>query len=914
MTAAEWERIKDLFESALELAPEARPRFLADACRGDEPTRLEIKRLLEGHDRAGGFLEEPLLPPQADLRAPDEPLAFAVADVVAGRFRIIRFIGRGGMGEVYEAEDLDLHERIALKTLRPEVAVGDRYLEALQREVHHARRVTHPNVNRIFDLERYRRPDGGETAFLTMELLEGETLAERLERAGPMTPSEALPLIEQMAAGLGAAHEAGVVHRDFKPGNVMLVPTAAGASRAVITDFGLARAMDAAVAGGESYTGSASGVFGTPPYIAPEQFRGAAVSAAADVYALGVVIDEVLGNLPRSGLWRQIIGRCRENDPARRFASAAEVAAALAAPRRSPGRRTALAAPLLLAACAGAISWLLPPNSPIRLVHSSARALTDDGQWKGRVVADASWLYFKEKLGFRTVLAKVPLSGGHTQRLPTPFLNVDLLDISPDRTELLVAAFEHDYIGPSESTPVWRVPLSGMPPRRLGSITARAATWSADGKHVAYAAGRNLFEVDGEGRNRRKIVTAPGEIYAARWSPRVDTLAFQINRPSDVAGAWTVRSDGSELRRFTPRLAGRHWLSGQTWTPDGKYLVFSLEDGLVGLVRVRGGLFPLRSGAPITLSPASGDLSWLSAEGKAYTIRRSPEQIEYMAYDHLAHDVRSLPSLSGISANEPAFSPDAKWVAYRAAESRLWRSKIDGSSTVLLANASLGGALPAWSPDGRQIAFMSGQNGEQSRIYLVPRDGGDPKLLVPAHLWLADPHDHWQGGPTWSPDGKKIAFGENGDHFPISPSCAIHIYDLSTQRVSTVPNSVGLWTARWSTNGRYLAALTRDNEKLMLYDFQTQKWAQLDDGYIGENPAWSHDGRYLYYLKPYADPPAILRRRVPHGKPEQVADLTVLDRHRGSFTLWSSLAPGDIPLLQRREANDEIDGFDLKLP
>jgi hypothetical protein len=100
----------------------------------------------------------------------------------------------------------------------------------------------------------------------------------------------------------------------------------------------------------------------------------------------------------------------------------------------------------------------------------------------------------------------------------------------------------------------------------------------------------------------------------------------------------------------------------------------------------------------------------------------------------------------------------------------------------------------------------------------------------------------------------------------------------------------------------------------MLYDFQTQKWVQLDDGYIGENPAWSHDGHYLYYLKPYADPPAILRRRVPHGRPEQVADLTVLDRHRGSFMLWSGLAPGDIPLLQRREGNDEIDAFDLKLP
>ena len=914
MTAAEWERIKDLFESALELAPEARQRFLTDACQGDEATRLEIERLLQGHDRAGTFLEEPLLPAVADSGTHDRFLAFAVADVVAGRFRITRFIGRGGMGEVYEAEDLDLHERVALKTLRPEVAVGERYLEALQREVHHARKVTHPNVNRIFDLTRHRRPGGDETAFLTMELLEGETLAEKLQRAGPMAPSEALPLIEQMAAGLGAAHEAGVVHRDFKPGNVMLVPAVAGASRAVITDFGLARAMDAAVAGGESYSGSATGVFGTPPYIAPEQLAGGGVSAAADVYALGVVIDEMLGKAPRSGKWRQIIGRCRAKDPTRRFATAAEVAAALAAPQRSPWRRTVLAAALLVAGLAGAIWWLLLPHSAIRLVPSHQHTLTDDGQMKKWAVADASWLYFAEKVGFRTVLAKVPLSGGHAQRLPTRFLNAQILDISPDRTELLVVAYDHDYIGPNESSPIWRVPVSGMEPRRLGSITARAATWSADGKRVAYAAGRDLLEVDIESRNPRKIVTAPGEIYAFRWSPRRDTLALQINRPSGAAGAWTVKPDGSELRRFTPLLAGAAGLSRQIWTPDGRYLIFSLEDGLVGLVPARGALFSLRTRAPITLNLPSGDLSWLSAEGKVYAIVGSRAQIEYMAYDRLARDVRSLPSLSGISANELAFSPDAKWVAYRSGEYRLWRSKIDGTDAVLLAKPSLGGALPAWSPDGRQIAFMAGPGGAQTRIYIVPRDGGDPKLLVSAHLWSADRHDHWQGGPTWSPDGKKIAFGENADHFPISPSCAIHVYDLSTQRVSTLPHSDGLWTARWSTDGRYLAALTRDNEKLMLYDFQTQKWVQLDDGYIGENPAWSHDGHYLYYLKPYADPPAILRRRVPHGRPEQVADLTVLDRHRGSFMLWSGLAPGDIPLLQRREGNDEIDAFDLKLP
>src|SRR5262249_29312947 len=135
----------------------------------------------------------------------------AEGEVLANRFRIVRFIARGGMGEVYEAEDDVLHERVALKTIRPDVASDPRTMERFLREVHLARSVTHPNVSRTFDVFHH-----GPLAFLTMELLSGETLADRLTKAGRMEPDVALPLIEQMAAALTAAHEAGVVHRDFK--------------------------------------------------------------------------------------------------------------------------------------------------------------------------------------------------------------------------------------------------------------------------------------------------------------------------------------------------------------------------------------------------------------------------------------------------------------------------------------------------------------------------------------------------------------------------------------------------------------------------------------------------------------------------------------------------------------------------
>ena len=148
-----------------------------------------------------------------------KPPVFAPDALLAGRFRIIRFIARGGMGEVYEAQDQVLGERVALKTIRSDVANDQRSMERFLREVHLSRSVTNPNVCRIFDVFHH---DG--LTFLTMELLPGETLAERLTRAGRLSPADALPLVEQMADALGAAHEAGVIHRDFKSGNVMLVP------------------------------------------------------------------------------------------------------------------------------------------------------------------------------------------------------------------------------------------------------------------------------------------------------------------------------------------------------------------------------------------------------------------------------------------------------------------------------------------------------------------------------------------------------------------------------------------------------------------------------------------------------------------------------------------------------------------
>src|SRR5271169_6897514 len=225
LTPQQWENVKALFETALEKPPAERTAFLAGAAQ-DSAVRREVERLLAHHVESGGFLSNAAVPDprRTSSRATATSQSFLPEELVADRFRITRFLARGGMGEVYEAEDIELHERVALKSIRSELLHDGRALDRFKREVHLARKVTHPNVCRIFDL--FRQPASaaggdshGPVAFVAMELLEGETLAEFLHRQPRLSIEEVRPIAVQMAAGLGAAHSAGVLHRDFKPGN-----------------------------------------------------------------------------------------------------------------------------------------------------------------------------------------------------------------------------------------------------------------------------------------------------------------------------------------------------------------------------------------------------------------------------------------------------------------------------------------------------------------------------------------------------------------------------------------------------------------------------------------------------------------------------------------------------------------------
>ncbi len=201
---------------------------------------------------------------------------FTPGTILAGRYRVIGLLGRGGMGEVYRADDLKLGQPVALKFLPRALAVDTVQRERFLAEVRIARQVAHPNVCRVYDIAEL---DGQQ--FLSMEYIDGEDLASLLKRIGRLPPDKALDIARQICAGLAAAHDRGVLHRDLKPANVMLD----GRGRVRITDFGLAVAADA--------SGLEADVSGTPAYMAPEQFAGKGASVRSDIYGLGLVLYEL---------------------------------------------------------------------------------------------------------------------------------------------------------------------------------------------------------------------------------------------------------------------------------------------------------------------------------------------------------------------------------------------------------------------------------------------------------------------------------------------------------------------------------------------------------------------------------------------------------------------------------------------
>ena len=288
MDAERWQKIKSLFDAAQELEPKQRAKFLDNACGADEDLRGEVEKLIRSFENAESFMESPAAVEAASMFEDKKTLManqttgelkdqkFVAGTILANRYRILELLGKGGMGEVFKAEDIKLNQVVALKFLPDNLEKNKAALERFHSEVRNARQVSHANVCRVFDIGEINGRH-----FISMEFVDGDDLSSLLRRIGRLPSDKAIEISRQLCFGLAAIHEAGILHRDLKPANVIIDSK----GKARITDFGIA-GIETEIKGGEIRVG-------TPAYMSPEQIAGEAVSQKSDIYALGLVLYEI---------------------------------------------------------------------------------------------------------------------------------------------------------------------------------------------------------------------------------------------------------------------------------------------------------------------------------------------------------------------------------------------------------------------------------------------------------------------------------------------------------------------------------------------------------------------------------------------------------------------------------------------
>jgi Tol biopolymer transport system component len=509
---------------------------------------------------------------------------------------------------------------------------------------------------------------------------------------------------------------------------------------------------------------------------------------------------------------------------------------------------------------------------------------------------DGSRIYFPLIENGRGVLAQALIADGETSTLPLPddLAAPSLGDISPDGSRLLLR--NHLETAPEQA--LWIVSTTGGTARKVPGILAHDATWMPDGQRILYASGDDLYMARDNGAESRKFATLPGRAFWLRWSPDGMRLRLTLlNSETHTTALWQVDSNGSNAHA----LVLDNWNTSPpaeccgSWTDDGRYFVFQSSRGATSNIwelPEDTGLFGRHGLIPVTNGPVDYQAPITERGGKRTFFIGLDTQSALLRYDSSSRIF--VPFANGLSnARRVEFTREGSWVSWIRHDDRsLWRSRPDGSDLLQLTARPMQVFMMHWSPDGRQLVLMGRQPGKPWKVYTMDADGG--------HLQEVLDEARSEADPDWSPDGKSLVFGRLPDLMAeASQPKAIYMVVLATKAMTKLPGSDGLFSPRWSADGKYIAALSIDQKKLMLFDIAAKTWRVIAEGNIAD-PNWSHDDTAIYFHDfAQADQP-IYKVVIKTGKTERVADLHDLRSANVVDYRFAGLAPGDVPLVSAR--------------
>jgi serine/threonine-protein kinase len=809
-----------------------------------------------------------------------------------GSFEVVAPLGAGGMGEVYRAHDTKLGRAVAVKLLPEAWALDQDRIARFEREAKLLAALNHPHIAALYGFEQ-----SSGRQFLVMELVEGETLADRLAR-GPMPVEEALKVAHQIAEALESAHEKGIVHRDLKPANIKITPE----DRVKVLDFGLARLHEKDGAATRSnLTNSptlsmlateAGVILGTAAYMSPEQAKAAQADHRSDVFSFGAVLYEMLtgrqafraetpGEIMAAVLVREpdfqrlpanlnpriaeLLRRCLEKQPRRRWQAAgdlrAEIEAVMAAPRALPSSSRPVVPPKPLwrraipfavtgvvsaAIAAGSIWWAVrsPPPAVVRfrIAPGEGRGITDNAFGALAVSPDGTQLVYvaNGRLNLRAMseVEARPIAGTEQSNAVAPTFSPDgrsVAFVSSDRTLKRIAVsggaavdlcqidtpfsldWGHDGIVFSQPMGIMRVPPSGGRPETLVSLAPDERAYGPqmlpDGKTLLYAlmkgAAQNVWD-------------------------RADIVAHSLT----TGARRTLVQGGSH---------GRHLPTG--------HLVYALGGVLLAVpfdpvrlevtgvpVPVVEGVMRSASGGAQFATSNTGSLVYVTGPASIASSRQSSNLA--LLDEKGALEVLKLPA----SAYEaPRISPDGKRVAFGlddGREANIWVYALDGTGSPRRLTFGGNNRFPIWSADGSRVAFQSDREGDLA-IFWQPADvSGGAKRLTKADAGTAHVPESWS-----RTDDVLLFSAIKGGKVSL---WTLTVRDRKTSQFSDVQAS-SLLNAEFSPDGRWIAYTHRGGTALAMIYVEPfpptgarYQISRADE--LGHHPVWSPDGRTLFYV------------------------------------------------------------------